>query len=290
MKRVYYSVLCLAALTVVACNKEGAQTAGETLCANAYISSSATKTVYEIGNFGENARTKVSWSDAESFKAYYDGGASPVIFSKTAAGTSFTAESVPEGVSVSTPFTGLYGSAATLNSDGKIDIDFSKQNGEADNLSAYDVMTATSTLNEGMLSFAFKHNCAILRLKCINHYEKEISKLNLDFECAKLSEEFASTCLSVMDYKQSASLSITLKNPVAAGSPVKDKGKVEYRYVIVPALKFESSNYSSIGFAGERFDKTISLSEKKSIEAGKVYDVVCHAGVEGDENGYIWAE
>lgn len=290
MKRVYYSVLCLAALAVAACNKEGVQTAGESLCANAYISSSATKTVYEIGNFGENARTKVSWSDAESFKAYYDGGASPVIFSKTAAGTSFTAESVPEGVTVSTPFTGLYGSAATLNSEGKIDIDFSKQNGEAGNLSAYDVMTATSELKDGALSFAFKHNCAILRLKCINHYEKEISKLKLDFECAKLSEAFASTCLSVMDYKQSASLSITLKKPVAAGSPVKDKGTVEYRYVIVPAMKFESSNYASIGFGGEWFDETISLSEKKSIEAGKVYDVVCHAGVEGDENGNIWID
>lgn len=290
MKRIYSSVVCLAALAVVACNKEGAQTAGETLCANAYISSDATRTVYEVGNYGDKTGVKVSWDTAESFKAYYDGGTAPVVFSKTAAGTSFTAESVPEGVSVSTPFTGLYGSAATLNSEGKIDIDFSKQNGEAGNISAYDVMTATSELKEGALSFAFKHNCAILRLKCINHYEKEISKLNLDFECAKLSEEFASTCLSVMDYKQSASLSITLKNPVAAGSPVKDKGKVEYRYVIVPALKFESSNYSSIGFAGERFDKTISLSGKKSIEAGKVYDVVCHAGVEGDENGYIWAE
>ena len=290
MKRVYYSVLCLAALAVVACNKEGAQTAGETLCANAYISSDATRTVYEVGNYGDKTGAKVSWDTAESFRAYYDGGTAPVVFSKTAAGTSFTAESVPEGVSVSTPFTGLYGSAATLNPDGKIDIDFSKQNGEADNLSAYDVMTATSELKDGALSFAFKHNCAILRLKCINHYEKEISKLKLNFECAKLSEEFASTCLSVMDYKQSASLSITLKKPVAAGSPVKDKGTVEYRYVIVPALKFESSNYSSIGFGGEWFDESISLSEKKSIEAGKVYDVVCHAGVEGDENGNIWID
>ena len=44
MKRVYYSVLCLAALAVAACNKEGVQTAGESLCANAYISSPATKT------------------------------------------------------------------------------------------------------------------------------------------------------------------------------------------------------------------------------------------------------
>lgn len=38
MKRIYSSVVCLAALAVVACNKEGAQTTGETLCANAYIS------------------------------------------------------------------------------------------------------------------------------------------------------------------------------------------------------------------------------------------------------------
>ena len=290
MKRIYYSVLCLAALAVAACNKESAQAEGEALCANAYISSPATKTVYEIGNYGDKTGVKVSWDTAESFKAYYDGGAVPVVFSKTAAGTSFTAESVPEGVSVSTSFTGLYGSAATLNSDGKIDIDFSKQNGEADNLSAYDVMTATSMLNDGALSFAFKHNCAILRLKCINHYEKEISELKLDFKCAKLSDEFASTCLTVMAYRQAASLSITLKKPVAAGSPVKDKGTVEYRYVIVPALKFKDSNYSGIGFAEERFDKSITLSKTKSIEAGKVYDVVCHAGVEGDENGDVWAD
>ena len=85
-------------------------------------------------------------------------------------------------------------------------------------------------------------------------------------------------------------LSINLETPAEKGSSEYGKGSVGYRYVIVPALKFESSNYSSIGFAGERFDKTISLSEKKSIEAGKVYDVVCHAGVEGDENGNIWAE
>lgn len=189
MKRIYSSVVCLAALAVVACNKEGAQTIGETLCANAYISSDATKTVYEVGNYGDKTGAKVSWDTAESFRAYYDGGTAPVVFSKTAAGTSFTAESVPEGVSVSTPFTGLYGSAATLSPDGKIDIDFSKQNGEADNLSAYDVMTATSELKEGALSFAFKHNCAILRLKCVNHTIKPVSKVKLYFWKAQVSEK-----------------------------------------------------------------------------------------------------
>lgn len=290
MKRVYCSVLCLAALAVAACNKEGVLTAGASLCANAYISSSATKTVYEIGNYGEKAGTKVSWSDAESFNAYYDGGASPVIFSKTAAGTSFTAESVPEGVSVSTLFTGLYGSAATLNSEGKIDIDFSKQNGEVDNLSAYDVMTATSKLDAGALSFVFKHNCAILRLKCVNHTINPVSKVKLLFFKAQVSGEFGGTGF-YENARKYVSLSINLKTPVEAGSAVKDKGTVGFRYVIVPAIGYQKSSYEGIPTGKfDEFSNSIELSETKSIEAGKVYDVECHAGVEGDENGDIWID
>jgi hypothetical protein len=289
MKRVYYSVLCLAALAVVACNKEGAQTAGETLCANAYISSSATKTVYEVGNYGDKTGAKVSWDTAESFRAYYDGGTAPVVFSKTAAGTSFTAESVPEGVSVSTPFTGLYGSAATLNPDGKIDIDFSKQDGEADNLSAYDVMTATSELKEGALSFAFKHNCAILRLKCVNHTIKPVSKVKLLFLKAQVSVEFG--CTGFYDTGDYISLSINLKTPVEAGSSEKGKGTVGFRYVIVPAIGYQKSSYEGIPIGEfDEFSNSIELSGTKSIEAGKVYDVLCECGIEAGDDGYIWAD
>ena len=290
MKRVYYSVLCLAALAVAACNKEGVQTAGASLCANAYISSSATKTVYEIGNYGENAGTKVSWSDAESFNAYYDGGASPVIFSKTAAGTSFTAQSVPDGVSVSTLFTGLYGSAATLNSEGKIDIDFSKQNGEVDNLSSYDVMTATSELKEGALSFAFKHNCAILRLKCVNHTVNPVSKVKLLFLKAQVSVEFGGTGF-YENARKYVSLSINLKTPVEAGSSEKGKGTVGFRYVIVPAIGYQKSSYEGIPIGKfDEFSNSIELSGTKSIEAGKVYDVLCECGVEQEEGGGFWGD
>lgn len=290
MKRVYYSVLCLAALAVAACNKEEVQTAGASLCANAYISSSATKTVYEIGNYGENAGTKVSWSDAESFNAYYDGGASPVIFSKTAAGTSFIAESVPEGVSVSTLFTGLYGSAATLNSEGKIDIDFSKQNGEVDNLSAYDVMTATSELKEGALLFAFKHNCAILRLKCVNHTINPVSKVKLLFLKAQVSGEFGGTGF-YENARKYVSLSINLKAPVEAGSSEKGKGTVGFRYVIVPAIGYQKSSYEGIPVGKfDEFSNSIELSGTKSIEAGKVYDVLCECGLEEDEGGGFWGD
>ena len=293
MKRVYYSVLCLAALTVVACNKEGAQTAGESLCANAYISSDATRTVYEVGNYGDKTGAKVSWDTAESFKAYYDGGASPVIFSKTAAGTSFTAESVPEGVSVSTPFTGLYGSAATLNPDGKIDIDFSKQNGEADNLSAYDVMTATSELKDGALSFAFKHNCAILRLKCVNYTVNPVSKVKLCFWKAQVSEKFAGTGLVKNPKEPYYSLSIDLKTPSEKGSAVKGQGYVTYRYVIVPAMSYlQPAKGKEIMPTDnlDAFSRQIDFSESKCIEAGKVYDLLCECGVEGNESGEIEAD
>lgn len=294
MKRVYYSVLCLAALTVVACNKEGAQTAGETLCANAYISSDATRTVYEIGNFGENARTKVSWSDAESFRAYYDGGTAPVVFSKTAAGTSFTAESVPEGVSVSTPFTGLYGSAATLNSDGKIDIDFSKQNGTLENLPAFDVMTAASKFNGGALSFAFKHNCAILRLKCVNHTANAANRVVLDFAKAQVSEEFGNAGFDSSS-KYWIRLSINLETPAEKGSSEYGKGSVGYRYVMVPAMNYLASMPEGLGIGSSydpfmTFHRRIDFYATKYIEAGKVYDVLCECGLEEAEGGGFWGD
>lgn len=288
MNKIYSSAIVMALVSLVACNKEGVQTVGETLSANAYISPE-TKTDYVIGNYGEKAGVKVTWSETktEKFDAYYEGGAKPVIFSKEGAGTSFTAESVPSGVTSSTKFTGLYGSKATLNSDGKIDIDFSQQNGEVDNLAAYDVMTATSELKEGMLSFAFKHNCAILRLKCVNHVNKAVNNVILLFNNATISSAFGFTGFS-RDENKRWILSITLKNSSKEGSPIENQGSVDYRYVMVPAMTYcyigESVPFGSM----DAFVRQIDLS--KDIRAGYVYDVVCDAGAEGDENGDFWAE
>ena len=290
MKRIYSSVVCLAALAVVACNKEGAQTAGETLCANAYISSDATRTVYEVGNYGDKTGAKVSWDTAESFRAYYDGGTAPVVFSKTAAGTS----SVPDGFSVSTPFTGLYGSAATLNPDGKIDIDFSKQNGEAGNISAYDVMTATSELKEGALSFAFKHNCAILRLKCVNHTANAANRVVLDFAKAQVSEDFGNAGFDSSS-KYWIRLSINLETPAEKGSSEYGKGSVGYRYVMVPAMNYLASMPEGLGIGSSydpfmTFHRRIDFYATKYIEAGKVYDVLCECGLEEAEGGGFWGD
>lgn len=293
MNKIYSSAIIMALVSLVACNKEGVQAVGETLSANAYISSGATKTVYDIPHYDVKKNVKVSWDVEESFNAYYDGGAAPVIFSKTAAGTSFTAKDVPSGVTASTTFTGLYGSAATLNSDGKIDIDFSKQNGELDNLAAYDVMTATSKLNEGMLSFAFKHNCAILRLKCVNHTINKVRKVRLCFWKAQVSETFVSTGLEKMPENPYYSLSIDLKYPSEIGSSTKGQGSVTYRYVIVPAMTFlqPASGKEILPTDNlDAFSKQIDFSPTKYIEAGKVYDVVCDAGLEEDEGGGFWGD
>ena len=295
MNKIYSSVIVMALVPLVACNKEGVQTVGETLSANAYISPE-TKTDYVIGNYGEKAGVKVTWSEAETFKAYY-GGAAPVIFSKTAAGTSFTAVDVPSDVTASTTFTGLYGSAATLNSDGKIDIDFSKQNGERDNLAAYDVMTATSKLTDGMLLFAFKHNCAILRLKCVNHTTNAANCVVLDFAKAQVSAEFGSTGFDLSS-KYWIRLKINLFTPAEKGSSEYGKGKIGYRYVIVPAMKYCDSmpGYDGLGIGGPSYDEfwtfstRIDFSPTKYIEAGKVYDVVCDAGLEEDEGGGFWGD
>lgn len=296
MNKIYSSAIVMALVSLVACNKEGVQIVGETLSANAYISPE-TKTEYVIGNYGERAGVKVSWSDAEKFKAYYKGGAAPVNFSKTAAGTSFTAETVPSGVTASTEFTGLYGSNATLNSEGKIDIDFSQQHGTVEDLAAYDVMTATSELNDGALTFKFKHNCAILRLKCVNHTNKPVSKVRLFIGKAQVSQEFACKGFSEIKDKNNnvlaISLTINLKTPIEAGSAVKDKGTVGYRYIMVPAIDYlySKNEYIGVGKTDEfSNDRVIELSETKCIEAGKVYDVLCRCGHEGDENGDIWAE
>ena len=294
MNKIYSSAIIMALVSLVACNKEGVQTVGETLSANAYISS-GTKTEYATyTDVNGKPIVKVTWSDKDSFKAYYDVSKNPIIFSKAAAGTSFSATDVPAGVTASTTFTGLYGSAATLNSEGKIDIDFSDQNGELDNLAAYDVMTATSELKEGALSFAFKHNCAILRLKCVNHTANAANRVVLDFAKAQVSEDFGNAGFDSSS-KYWIRLSINLETPAEKGSSEYGKGSVGYRYVIVPAMNYLASMPEGLGIGSSydpfmTFYRRIDFYTTKYIEAGKVYDVLCECGLEEEEGGGFWGD
>ena len=294
MRKLIVPAVVMAIVSAVSCNKISETGKVRSLSADAFISG-GTKTDYSPGtDVNGKPIVKVTWSDKDSFKAYYDVSKNPIIFSKAAAGTSFSATDVPAGVTASTTFTGLYGSAATLNSEGKIDIDFSDQNGELDNLAAYDVMTATSELKEGALSFAFKHNCAILRLKCVNHTANAANRVVLDFAKAQVSEDFGNAGFDSSS-KYWIRLSINLETPAEKGSSEYGKGSVGYRYVIVPAMNYLASMPEGLGIGSSydpfmTFYRRIDFYTTKYIEAGKVYDVLCECGLEEEEGGGFWGD
>ena len=277
MNKIYSSAIIMALVSLVACNKEGVQTVGETLSANAYISS-GTKTEYATcTDVNGKPIVKVTWSDKDSFKAYYDGSKNPIIFSKTAAGTSFSVTDVPEGVSAETVFKGLYGSKASLTSDRKIKIRFDEQNGTLEKLKDFDVMTATSELKDGALTFAFKHNCAILKVELENISKKGtvVNKLLLSFTRSKVDDAFFSSYSSIgggescmtnsNQYTGYNSLYITLSKSIKPG-------ETHTCYIVVPAMEHVESGSDGINVGSETaFDYTVSLNSQKRIEAGKLY-------------------
>ena len=260
-------VLCL-----MACNKAENPSNNNTLSAVASIDTQ-TKTVYTDNGAGNGM--KVDWAKSDSFTAYYN-GTSTLTFSKNEAGSTFSAVNVPDGVNTSTQFSGLYGSAATLSSTGAINIDFCKQDGSLENLPAYDVMTATSELTDGALSFAFKHKCAILRVTIQNKYaasstNKDVKQLNLVFKNAKIDDAFASGCLGTYSYstKQFWANFKTLDVPPQT---------TKTYYFAVPAMEYieDNSSYDSIGMVPDNtVEKDISFNTTTNtgIVAGKVYDI-----------------
>ena len=260
-------VLCL-----MACNKVENPSNSNNLSAVASIDTQ-TKTVYTDNGAGNGM--KVDWAESDSFTAYYN-GTSTLTFSKSEAGSTFSAVNVPEGVTTSTQFSGLYGSAGTLSSTGAINIDFRKQDGSLENLPAYDVMTATSELTDGALSFAFKHKCAILRVTIQNKYaasstNKDVKQLNLVFKNAKIDDAFASGCLGTYSYstKQFWANFKTLDVPPQT---------TKTYYFAVPAMEYieDNSSYDSIGMVPDNtVEKDISFNTTTNtgIVAGKVYDI-----------------
>lgn len=268
MKKTISFIAVAAAVVFSSCSKsETPASSLHKLSADAQIET-GTKTVYSDN--GAGAGMKVDWAESESFLAYHEGSSEPISFSKSAAGTKFSATDVPEGITASTPFKGLYGSAAALNSAGKISVDFSAQNGTLENIASYDIMTADSELKDNVLTFAFKHKCAILRVKIQNKYtdaDKIVKKLQLEFENAAIDESFAEGCIYERPYGNYYDLSF----PVEVAPQ-----ETKTYYIAVPAMKYEETYYSGIPMSQPgTVRKCITLWEKyrPAIEAGKVYDV-----------------
>lgn len=106
MRKLIVPAVVMAVVSAVSCNKISETGEVRSLSADAFISGS-TKTDYApTTDENGNPIVKVTWSDEDSFKAYYEGSKNPIIFSKTAAGSSFSATDVPEGVSAETVLRG----------------------------------------------------------------------------------------------------------------------------------------------------------------------------------------
>ena len=272
MRKLIVPAVVMAIVSAVSCNKISETGEVRSLSADAFISGS-TKTDYDpTTDENGNPIVKVTWSDEDSFKAYYEGSKNPIIFSKTVAGSSFSATEVPEGVSAATVFDGLYGSNASLTSDGKIKIAFDKQNGTLANLKDFDVMTATSELKDGALTFAFKHKCAILKVDLENISSKGtiVDKLELSFKNSKVDDAFWSSWSSIgggepcmtnsdpnMGYN---SLYVTLSEPVKPN-------ETHTCYIVVPAMEYVKGT-AGLGVVSDKaFDYTISLNSKLLLSA-----------------------
>ena len=252
-------VLCL-----MACNKAENPSNNNTLSAVASIDTQ-TKTVYTDNGAGNGM--KVDWAESDSFTAYYN-GTSTLTFSKSAAGSTFSAVDVPEGVNTSTQFTGLYGSAATLSSTGAINIDFRKQDGSLKNLPAYDVMTAISELTDGALSFAFKHKCAIIRLsvKSNDSYSRtSVNKVELNFYRSSISSDFANSGFSRDANTAYNTITFTLAESIPYG-------ETKTVYCVVPAISYQSNSYSNLPTAKNNLASGVFFTPEVGIVAGKVYD------------------
>lgn len=167
MKKMNILMIAVAMLGMaISCDKNADIPQTKSLSATASIDGEhQTKTVYaEDKNASNEPILKVNWDANETFKAYYEGSSTPLIFTKEN-GESFVATDVPGGVTASTPFVGVYGEKVSYEAaTGKYTVDYSGQDGTLENLAKYDVMVASSEVDAEGLHFPFKHKSAFLRI------------------------------------------------------------------------------------------------------------------------------
>ena len=263
-------VLCL-----MACNKVENPSNSNNLSAVASIDTQ-TKTVYTDNGAGNGM--KVDWAESESFKAYYT-NSDYLTFNKKGE-TTFDATDVPDGVSTSTEFFGVYGEKASYN--GGLTIDFSNQDGTLAGLAKYDIMTCSSTTEAEVLSFAFKHRCAILRMSVRDYMESgsKNDKIQLNIYDAKIADGISAKGFFVNNYPANITYSMTDLSQLEWNTVYKANGNVDYKettvYLAVPPMVYIQTVDQTGGFSNQTFSKTIYLNSTKNIEAGKIYDLQIH--------------
>lgn len=264
-------VLCL-----MACNKVENPSNSNNLSAVASIDTQ-TKTVYTDNGAGNGM--KVDWAESDSFTAYYN-GTSTLTFSKSEAGSTFSAVNVPEGVTTSTQFTGVYGEAASFDGT-TLTINFANQDGTFASLSKYDVMSCSSSLNDNVLTFAFKHQCAILRMTVRDYYsyEQPNDKIDFTFTNAVIPDNINAT--GFVYNAENIAYGMSDLSKFVWTEKDDDPYKRPYReaiaYLAVPPMTYKGGT-DQTGVNKDGFDKFINLGSIKNreIKAGVIYDVLVH--------------
>ena len=271
-------VLCL-----MACNKVEEPSNSNTLSAVASIDTQ-TKTAYTDNGVGKGL--KVDWAESDSFTAYYN-GTSTLTFSKSEAGSTFSAVNVPEGVTTSTQFTGVYGEAASFDGT-TLTINFANQDGTCASLSKYDVMSCSSSLNDNVLTFAFKHQCAILRMTVRDYYsyKQPNDKIDFTFTNAVIPDNINATGF-VYNAENIAYVMSDLSKFVWTekdDDPYKRQYREAIAYLAVPPMTYKKGT-DQTGVNKDGFDKFINLGSIKNqeIKAGVIYDVLVHNSPYGED-------
>ena len=267
----------------MACNKVEEPSNNNTLSAVASIDTQ-TKTAYTDNGVGYGM--KVDWAESDSFTAYYN-GTSTLTFSKSAAGSTFSAVNVPEGVTTSTQFTGVYGEVATFDGTNLI-IDFSNQDGTLESLSKYDIMSCASTLNDNVLTFAFKHQCAILRLTVRDYYNygQANDKIDITFNNAAIPDEI--NAQGFVFNSENISYRMSDLSKFVWTEKEDDPYKRPYReaiaYLVVPPMTYKNGT-DQTGVNNNGFDKFINIGtiKDKEIKAGVIYDVLVYNSPYGED-------
>lgn len=275
-------------MMLAACEKE---TGTNQLSATAVITNETeTKTTYS--DPGSEGALKVGWSDNDSFKAYYS-SSEYVTFTRSS-GNTFTAADVSGGIISSSQFqgvhefTGVYGENVTYMADGRLSADFSGQDGTLENLAKYDFMTCQSTSENGVLSFAFKHKCAILKANLVNTSGTTGKRVEIRIANAEIADDF------VINQNPSTSSGVNVSSGdvsvILFLSTALSKGETRTIYIMVPAMAFKSSEGSIPVIGGTGYRKYFSFSDDagklSAFEAGKMYETTINdiGGVTSEQN------
>lgn len=272
-------------------NDDDSTTVRKTLSATASIEGeNKTRAVHvEDKNSSNKPILKVNWDTNETFKAYYEGSNTPLIFNKEN-GSTFVATQVPEGITASTPFIGVYGEKVTYNpTTGKYAIDYSGQDGKLANLAKYDVMTAASTNDSEGLHFHFSHKSAILKINLkrgnkdyANSTDAGQKSVHLFFMRYQFSDETIETTWGQNIY-------ITLDTPLA-------KNEVRTIYLAIPPIAGNADEHTQpVPTYTEGYNKTVNLRSTGltqttlTFNAGLLYETnITYSCPQVSNPGDIW--